>query len=187
MEINKKNIPIFILCGKARSGKDTVSSYIKEFFDKKDKKAITLAYAFYIKEYAKRISNWDGSDETKPRDLLNTIGTEVVRKNIDDMFFVKRTIEDIDVFSYFFDVAIISDARFPIEITTLKEKYKNVYSIHIIRPNYDDGLSDSQRKHAVETSLDNYDSYDYEIINDGSLDDLNEKVCKLMEEIDNEC
>lgn len=187
MDIKKNDVKIFILCGKARSGKDTISEFIKNYFEKKGKKAIITAYAFYIKEYAKKIFDWDGNDETKPRDLLNSIGTDVVRKNIDEMFFIKRTIEDIEVFSYFSDVIIISDARFPSEITSIKEKFKNVYAIHVVRPNFDSGLNSNQKTHVVETSLDNFDSYDYEITNDKTLDELKEKVYKMLEEVENEC
>lgn len=187
MNVEKKDIPIFIMCGKARSGKDTAASIIKEYFDVKGKRAVILAYATYIKEYAKKISDWDGCDETKPRMLLNTIGTDVVRKQIDDMFFVKRTVEDITVYQYFFDVAVISDARFPIEITTMKEKFKNVYAFHIERPNYDAGLSLSEKNHAVETSLNDFKSYDYEIVNDGTIDDLKGKIYSILEDVCNEC
>lgn len=53
----------------------------------------------YIKEYAKRISDWDGNDETKPRTLLQVLGTDIIRNTIDDKFFINRTIEDIKVYS----------------------------------------------------------------------------------------
>ena len=184
MNIEKKDIPVFILCGKARSGKDTVAEYIKKFYEEKNKKIVVLAYAFYIKEYAKKITSWDGTDDTKPRDLLNIIGTDIIRKNIDDLFFVKRMIEDINVYQYLCDGIVISDARFPIEINMIKQKYKNVYAINVIRPDFNSELSSEQKNHIVEMSLNNFDSYDFEIVNDGSLDELKKKVYKQLEELE---
>lgn len=48
---------IIILTGKARSGKNQVASIIEKNLDKN---AITISYAYYLKEYAKNILNWDG-------------------------------------------------------------------------------------------------------------------------------
>ena len=76
-----------------------------------------LTYNFLtIKYYAKLISSWDGSEETKPRTLLQQLGTEVIRYQIDNEFFIKRIIDDIKVLSYFCDIITISDARLPEEL-----------------------------------------------------------------------
>ena len=64
MEIEKRNPKIFIISGKARHGKDTTAMYMNEIYTKKGKKILNISYASYIKEYAKKISNWDGSDDT---------------------------------------------------------------------------------------------------------------------------
>ena len=66
--IRRDIMKIYVISGKARHGKDTVALDIKEVYEKKGLKVINLAYGSYIKEYAKRISNWDGSEETKPRE-----------------------------------------------------------------------------------------------------------------------
>ena len=42
---------IFIVSGKARHGKDTTCSFIKELCEEKGLKVINLAYGNYIKEY----------------------------------------------------------------------------------------------------------------------------------------
>ena len=34
-------------------------------------------------------------EETKPRTLLQQLGTDIIRNNIDNYFFIKRIIEDI--------------------------------------------------------------------------------------------
>lgn len=180
--MEQKNPKIIIIAGKARAGKDTVATFIKEKMN--NKKIINLQYSFYIKEYAKKISNWDGSEENKPRELLQKIGTDIVRNKIDKHFFIKKIIDDIKVYSYFFDVITISDARYKDEIDIIKEIYDNAISIGIVRPNFESGLSSTEKMHATEIDLDNYENYDYKIINDGSLLDLEQKVEQILEEVE---
>lgn len=175
---------IIIISGKARAGKDTTATMLKEIYS--DKKVINLQYSSYIKEYAKKISNWDGSEETKPRELLQQLGTDIIRKKIDDEFFIKKIIDDIKVYSFFFDVITISDARFKKEIDNIRNVFDNVIAVHIVRPNFDNGLTDEQRKHPSEIDLDDYDKFNYDLINDGTLDNLKIKVERLVEVIENE-
>ena len=175
MKLRSEDALIVIFSGKARSGKDTAMNIIREKYEKDNKKVINLQFSSYIKEYAKRISNWDGTDETKPRELLQELGTDIIRNKIDKYFFINRIIDDIKVYSYFFDIIMISDARFPEEIDAVKKQFKNTISIHINRPN-NDTLTDRQKVHITETALDNYSNYDYIVNNDGTIEDLE---CKL--------
>ena len=175
---------IYVISGKARHGKDTTAIAIKKAY--KNKKVINLAYGSYIKEYAKNISNWDGSEETKPRELLQNLGTDVIRDKIDKDFFVKRLCDDIRVYSFYFDVITISDARFPNEIEFPKKIFKDVISIKVERPNFESNLTDKQLKHPSEVSLDNFDGYDFILINDGTISDLDKKVLKIVEKVEHE-
>ncbi|MDD2377290.1 MAG: hypothetical protein PHD10_01390 [Bacilli bacterium] len=186
MEIVNKEPVIYIICGKARAGKDTISEIIKEYYEKNNKKVLNLQYSSYIKDYAKKISDWDGSEEKKPRALLQQLGTEIIRFKIDMLFFVKRICSDIQVYSYFFDCLTISDARTKEEVDVPKEKFNKVVAIHVDRPNFDNGLTEEQRKHFTEIELDDYDKYDYKIINDGDLEQLKEKVEVILRGIENE-
>ena len=174
---------IFIVSGKARHGKDTTCLFIKELCEDKGLKVINLAYGNYIKEYVKKITGWDGSEETKQtvRSMLQLVGTEIVRDNIDEDFFVKRLCDDIKVYSYFFDIITVSDARLPNEIDIPKKYFNNVTSINIERHNFETNLSTTEQKHRTEIGLDNYDNYDYKIINDSNLEDLKIKVEKIIE------
>lgn len=183
MEIKEKEAKVIIISGKARAGKDTTGSYLKEYYESIGLKTITIAFADYIKMYAKRITSWDGSDETKPRALLQELGTEIIRNKIDQNFFINRIIEDIKVYRYFFDVIIITDARIVNEITNVKEYYNSAVSINVERPGYENNLSSSEKKHLTETGLDNFNDYDYVLVNDGSLEELKNKVIGLAKEI----
>ena len=82
MEFTKKEIKIFLLSGKARSGKETVSSMIKDYYS--SKKVISISFAGYLKEYAKKILNWDGNENTKPRSFLQNLGVEIIKRKIDN-------------------------------------------------------------------------------------------------------
>ena len=175
---------IYVICGKARHGKDTTALAIKKAYS--DKKVINLSYGSYIKEFAKNISDWDGSEETKPRELLQHLGTEVIRNNIDKDFFIKRLCNDIRVYSYYFDVITISDARFPDEVFTPKKLFDDVITIKVVRDNFETSLSDEEQKHSTETALDGFNDYDYVIENNGSIDELNEKVKTIVKEVEHE-
>jgi hypothetical protein len=187
MKFEKNNPIIFILCGKARSGKDTSSDFVREYYEEKDEKVFNLQYAHHIKQYVKGITDWDGTEKTKEpyRQLMNYLGTEIVRDNLGKKFFLNRTLEDLFVYSHFYKIITISDARFEWEIEAVREKYKNVVAIHIVRPNMDNNLTEEGKKHRVETGLDGYDNYDYKITNDGSLEELKEKIINIVEEVDN--
>ena len=50
-------------------------------------------------------------------------------------------------------------------------------------PNFDNGLTKEQQKSLTESALDNYTNYDYSIINDGTLENLNEKIIKMLKEM----
>lgn len=175
---------IYIIAGKARHGKDTTALAIKKAY--KDKKLINLSYGSYIKMYAQNISDWDGKEETKPRELLQQLGTEIIRNTIDKNFFINRICEDIKVYSHFFDVITISDARFPDEIEIPKKTFKDVITIKVIRNNFETTLNEKETKHATETALDEFNDYDYIIENDGTIEELEEKVEKLVKKVEHE-
>lgn len=181
--MEKKLKKIIMLSGKARSGKDTTSLMLSEMLEAKGYKVITIQGSSYIKEYAKKISDWDGSEETKPRQLLQELGTSVIRKQIDELFFVKRVIDDIRVYSYYFDYVIVSDVRVKVEIDVPRQHFDNICAVNITRPNFDNGLTEEQKKHFTEIDLDDYDKFDYEIVNDGSIEDLKKKVEKFIGDI----
>lgn len=183
MELKKRSPKIFIVSGKASSGKDTTCAFISDYAILKSLKSVNLQFSTYIKMYAKKISNWNGDDSTKPRSLLQILGSEVIRNNIDGKFFIRRIIEDIKVYSYHFDIITISDARFPDELDDIYNEFENVYRVNIKRPLFNNDLNKDEKKHISELALDDYKNYDYVIINDGDLNDLNKKIKNIMDEV----
>jgi len=157
---------IYILSGKAKSGKDTVADIIEKFY--KDKKVIKLSYAYYLKDYLKRMNMYD--EENKPRSLMQDFGQNLLRK-INPNFLINRLLEDIEVFSYFYDIIIVTDARMKDEITLPKKKYNNVKTIRVIRTDYDNGLTKEEKENITETDLDDFLDFDYILYNDNNLEE----------------
>lgn len=112
MDIEQRNPKIFVVGGKAKHGKDTFSAFLKETYEEHGKKVIVTQLSKYIKYYAREMTGWDLSEETKPREFLQQLGTTVIRQKLKkDDLFIKRMIDDIEIFSYFYDAIIISDIR----------------------------------------------------------------------------
>lgn len=177
MEFIKKEIKLFVISGKARSGKGEIAKIINNYYQ--EKKCINISFAYYLKDYVKRITNWDGREVTKPRKLLQELGIELIKNKIDSKLLIKRILQDIEVFSYFYDIIIISDARLIDEIEFIKEKYPDSISIRVIRDNYDNLLNNYEKNHITETNLDNYTDFDYTVINNNYIE-LKERVENIL-------
>ena len=174
---------IILIGGQANSGKDSTAEFIDEYYRDKGKDVVNIQIAYYIKMYAKQIAKWDGDNETKPRQLLQDLGTELIRKQIDNYFFIKRILQDIDIYSRYFDVITISDGRLPEEFEEISKAYPETVTIHVIRPGYVSHLTKGQKAHLTESLVDDI-KYEYEVINDGTLEDLEKKAIKLCKQLD---
>ena len=178
MDFISKEPLIFILSGKAKSGKNLIADMIEEHYN--DKKCIQLSFAYYLKQYAKKISNWDGLEETKPRKLLQDLGISLIKERIDSKLLIRRMIEDIKVYSYFYDIIVITDARLIDEIEDIKNNFNKSISIRINRNSYENNLTIDEKKHITEIGLDNYNSFDYILNND---DNLKNNLKNILKEI----
>jgi hypothetical protein len=175
------NPKIIILCGKAEVGKNKSASILSNMLKEQGKKAVIIAYASYLKEYAKNILSWDGNEDTKPRSFLQNLGIDIIKNKIDDKFLINRIIEDIKVYSFFYDVIIISDARMVEEITDIKDNFNNVIVVKIVGK--ENSLTDEQKNHITEIALDNYEDYDFIINNTSDINNLSENLKKIVEEV----
>ena len=167
---------IFLVSGKARHGKDTIGNFIEEYCKENNIKVCRTQIAKYLKMYIKDYFGWDGSEETKPRTLLQELGTDVIRGKMNKpYFFANRTVEDLEILSNFFDVAVITDIRVPLEIESIKEKFNDVVVIKVERINYKSEMTKEQQNHKIENSMNDYHDYDYVLINDRSIKERRNK------------
>lgn len=179
-KLENKSPKIFIVSGKARSGKDLVSDLICNYY--KDKKCKKLSYAYYLKQYVKDITGWNGSEEDKPRDILQQIGIELIKEKISETFLIDRIIEDIKIYSYFYDIIVITDARLVNEIDLPKKNFNNIITIRVNKKS-DNGLTNIQKNHITETDLDNYNNFDYILDNNKNYEELVDNLNKVLKEV----
>ncbi len=164
---------------KSKTWQGYISSYLKSVYEKNGKKVIVTQLSKYIKYYAREITGWNLTEEDKPRELLQTLGTGIIREKLGkDDLFINRMVDDIEIFSCFYDAIIISDVRLKKEIDDLRVHFPDLVSINIFRPNFDNGLTEEQKRHKTEIDLDDFNNFDEEIINT-TFDNLKEDAKKI--------
>jgi len=172
---------IICISGKAQHGKDMVSTMMKDSLELAGYKVLVTHFADLLKYICKTFFDWDGEKDEKGRTLLQWVGTDIIRKKKPD-YWANFIVGVLTFFKGEWDYVLISDCRFPNEYETLVRNGFNTSLVRIERPNFNSPLSLEQQKHLSETALDNYEA-DYQIINDGSILDLNKKVSELVRHI----
>lgn len=172
---------IILLSGKGESGKTTLANIIKEELKERNKKALIISFASYLKFIAKSYFEWDGKKDIKGRTLLQYLGTDIVRKK-NPSFWVEAVGDFIELFSEEFDFFIIDDCRFIDEVRYFTDtKIIDNLSIRIERQDHKNSLTEEQRNHSSETMLDNY-PFDAYIISQNGLENLKESFYKMLSE-----
>lgn len=174
---------IYVIAGKAKSGKDLSAHFLKEHYEKQNQKIITYSCTMYLKNYIQKIYGWDGSENTKPRDILQNLGKEI-KNNYPD-FFLHRMKEDIDFLRNKTDVIIITGVRLQTELSFLKNECGAIL-VKIEKHNFDNGLTQIQKKDITETDVDNYHSFDYVVENDKEILNLEKQIIDIIEGGQNE-
>lgn len=174
------------VCGKAGAGKDTIADYLVNNHGFKK-----IALADPIKRMVKDVfvlddhTVYDRVAREQPlpqwnnwsvRKLLQTIGTELFRRNIDDSVWVKSLwyrVQSDPTSNY-----VVSDIRFPNELEYLQKNCSSFFAIKVKREGCDGGVG--LKGHESEA----YDlDTNYILENNGTYDDLYAKVeCVLTEE-----
>lgn len=176
-------IQLIGVSGKKRSGKD---EFFKIFNDFSGNIYDCTKFAGKLKTICSIITGqpefkfYDGTycDEYLPdwnmtvREIQQLIGTELFRNTLDKDVWVKSLFVDFKPN----DKWIITDVRFPNEIEAIK-KHGGII-IRIENPNIN-----NSNTHSSETSLDNYNDWDYIIRNDGTLDEYKTKIKNFYEKI----
>ena len=171
---------IFLVGGKAGSGKGEVAKLIKEYYIYKLESCIITEYSKPLKNFAVEATDWDGNSNTKPRAYLQELGDKI--RELDDKFFINQMIQNLKVYEMLTDNVVISDVRYPNEIEDIKLNYDEVYSIYVENQFGQSKLSVEEQSHISETALENYEEFDYMVVND-TMDSLKNKVFKILEGI----
>ena len=64
---------VYLISGPARNGKDTIGDFLEKEYKEMGYKVCRTQIAKYLKMYIKDYFGWDGSEETKPRELLQNL------------------------------------------------------------------------------------------------------------------
>lgn len=171
---------IITISGHAGSGKDTCADIMFGLLAPKGGVLITH-YADLVKHICKKFFGWDGQKDEYGRRLLQYIGTDVVRKNNPD-FWVDFLITILKLFPNTWDYVLIPDARFPNEVSRFIEEGFDTINVKVVRDCFESELTDGQKEHSSETSMDDFIP-DYYIDNNGSLDELAENIKVLVEDL----
>ncbi len=169
---------VYVIAGKAGSGKNTTANYIKEYYENENKKVVITEISKYLKSFAYEICDWDGKRETKPRSFLQDVGSYIRHDLYNEDFLINRFLEDLKIYENYVDVVIVADARLPREIDLIKEKCEAT-SIKIINEFNDYELSGDEKKHETETALDSYTNFNY-ILHNKTFDNLKKDVFNLV-------
>ena len=171
---------IFLIAGKAGSGKNEVAKLIKEYYIYKLEECAITSFSKYIKNFALELTNWDGTESNKPRDFMQRLGDDM-RKN-DPNFLVSNMIKDITIYQKYVENVVISDVRMPNEIEEIKNSFENVYAFYIVNQFGSSKLTIEQQSHITEVALEDYPDFDYIIAND-DLSKLKEKVFAILDKV----
>lgn len=170
---------LFLISGKADTGKNYFGTILKEEFEKDEYRVCMLRLTEPLYNYAIKYFNWDGKEESKPRELLQNLGSEVIKDELGlKDFLINRLREDILILDKYFDIGIITDGRLIYEFDKLKEYYPDIKIIKMER-DFKSSLTLKEQEHITEKDLDKPYKYDY-VIKNTSTKDL-EKYAKEIE------
>ena len=177
---------IFVIGGKAKCGKNTFGAMLREELKDYGYKPCVMQITDPLYNYARNYFEWDGNKEEKPREFFQHMGIEIIRDKMGKKYFLlNRLFEDIEVLSNFFDTFIITDARMDYEFKEIKKQCDDVITIKLIRENYDDELTETERKHETEKAIDELDfDFDYVIKNKG-LKELKKDALEIVRDVEN--
>lgn len=172
---------VILISGHAQNGKTSSAEIMKEIFENNGESALIIHYGDLVKYVCSKYFGWNGEKDEQGRTLLQYIGTEIVRAKSPD-FWAAFVAQFAKVFEDQWDWILVPDVRFPNEVELMYEvEFEDVIHMRVIRPDFDNGLTEDQKNHPSETALDNYPA-DFHIINDGTIQDLRENLILWMSE-----
>lgn len=197
MNPTNQKIQIIALCGKKRSGKDTIGQYLVDHYG-----FTRLAFADPLKNACKEIFDFsdeqlDGEDKESlddywketPRRLFQVIGTELMRQtlpqhcpSIDNIWVKSLDRRMMNLIQKGNDKFVITDLRFDSEYQYILSKGGNVWKVEKnIDINKDKQLNTNDF-HSSETSFDNFKIHKT-FNNNWSKEELYQKVKDTIDEL----
>lgn len=171
---------IILISGKARHGKDTVADIM---MDELGGRSTKIAVAYYLKDIAQRFYDWDGKKDERGRNLMQYLGTDIIRNQINEDFHINRLCEDIHIIFDDYDYIFVPDIRFENEIEVPINHFGSmVRTIRVNRPGYVKDMNRTQLNHKSETELDRFD-FDFIVDNSGDIEHLQLQIKDILNNI----
>lgn len=141
-------------------------NYINEILDSK------------IDELKISDENWYENKTFITRTILQLYGTEIFRNRVDSDYWVKQVKDKCEKSDS--DIILITDTRFPNEITEMYSDNYDLITIRLLR----DINKDKSKNHYSETALDDWNEWTYIIDNKrNSLKSFQKQVIMVAEDI----
>ena len=172
---------VITISAKAQHGKDYTASLMKERLEDMGYSVLVCHYADLLKYICKQFFGWNGEKDVEGRTLLQRVGTEGIR-SVKPNYWVDFIRDILTFFPDEWDCVIIPDTRFPNEIEWLKDDGYDTISVRVVRPDFENNLTEEQRLHPSEVALDYY-NFDYKLINDGTPEGMTREVNALITKI----
>lgn len=170
---------VICISGKARHGKDTTASLIREVLEERGNKVLITHYADLVKYICRTFFEWDGNKDERGRHILQHVGTDVVRAKAPN-YWVDFVVGILELFGNEWDYVLIPDTRFPNEVDVMREKFGAMH-IRVVRPDLISPLTEEQQNHPSEVALDDYIP-DWFLENSGDMNDLRKTVNAWIQE-----
>jgi hypothetical protein len=103
------------------------------------------------------------------RQILQYVGTEILRQSVDDLFHLRTTFNNISSAGVPLNKVVIHDARFPNERAFVKTLGGSIVRVVDVHQNKRLGIVKDEDDHKSENSLGSWEEYDYIIVNDKKL------------------
>lgn len=167
---------IILIHGKSQSGKDTVAKFLYDKLTKEDKRVLKISNAYSVKYIAEKCFGWDGEKDERGKKLL--IDITHAGYNYHKYFWEYRVYLVVKPVMKSLDYLIIPDWRYRNTYEFWKDRVEEVYTVKVERPNLKYRYSNFIEKDDTK-ELRNF-NFDVEIINSGSLEELEEKVEEMI-------
>lgn len=149
------------LAGYAGAGKDTVGEILVSDYGFK-----RVAFADSLKIIAKRLHYWNGEKDNLGRLHLQELG-QILREELCESIWIDTVLRKIDFDKNY----VITDVRYENELQTIKRYGGHVYRILRGQP---------VNNHISEQLPEHYEKYDGYLINDGTIEDLNDQIADMI-------
>lgn len=175
------------LSGKARVGKDEVGfrmgykhGFIRRSFADAVRETSQALFGFSNNQvFGPEKTVVDEYWNITPAQSFQIVGTDLIRNRYRDDFWIKRL--QLDIESILSEDIVITDVRYPNELEWIVKSLGGIV-IRINRKNRPDTGRDPN--HESEIALDDY-RFDYYIDNDGTKEELYNKIDNIINEIRN--